>query len=360
MKCIKNTLLYATILLATATAHLYAADSEVKTKPLDEEIQEIASTTCALCNDVIYTRDSSCEYDCDYRWWTWEREHHVFHSECIVPFALKAAGISDKARQDLTGADVTFHCPVLHKKGSNNSKTDLKVPLCKIIPANQIEKQLFPSSSSVRDKNRCDHCHRAITPDQKRSTYTCNYRDYSLHKEEHNFHEDCLKPYAERNAHKQKQYGKETGKVVFNCPVDHEYGVWYPEADLEIDLTLLPDFKPAAVQFSCAVCNKLVEIDNPKTITTAFSGFPGGTVDKVQEINYYHPKCFGEFVAKTAHKRTTWLGEIKMVYPCPCHEGTKWAHDYELSTDFPVDSLAGAQKNEAGSTSALDPTKKNN
>ncbi len=179
-------------------------------------------------------------------------------------------------------------------------------------------------------------------PDQKRSSYTCNYRAFSWHREEHNFHEECLKPYAEVNAHKQKLYGKETGKVVFNCPYDHDHGVWNPESDLEIDLALLPGFKPAGVEFSCAVCNKHVEIDNPQTITTSFSGFPEGllNVDCVQEINYYHPKCFGEFVAKYAHKKATswWGGAVKVVYPCPCHEGTKWAHDYELPKDFPIDA----------------------
>lgn len=294
----------------------------------------IVYRTCALCNDTIREWEASCTYDCHYRWWGWEQEKHVFHRRCIEPYARKAAFVSDNDIRKIKKGDIIFCCPVLHKVGSGNSSTDLKVPLNTVIPLRLYRDETFPSESSVRDKTLCNICHRSITADQKRSSYICKYRDYGWREEEHVFHESCLKPYAERNAHIQKKHGVDTGKIVFHCPVAHECEVWYPhKGDLEIEL--LPGFRPECVLYFCVVCDKDVEIDHADTIMAEFHGFPGGlNCDRIHEKQYYHRACFGEFVAKTARQKVTWGGVVKVVYPCPCHKDTKWAHDFELSTDL--------------------------
>jgi hypothetical protein len=289
--------------------------------------------TCALCNDTIREWEASCTYDCHYRWWGWEQEKHVFHRRCIEPYARKAAFVSDCDIRKIKKGDIIFCCPVPHKVGSGSSRTDLKVPLTKVIPLRIYKDEDFPLERVLRDKSVCNICHRPITADQKKSSYICKYRDYGWREEEHVFHEGCLKPYAERNAHMQKKYGIATGKIVFHCPVAHECDVWYPDkGDLEIEL--LPDFRPECILYYCAVCGKDIEIEDPDIITAEFNGFAGGlSCDKIYEKQYYHPACFGEFVAKTARQKVTWGGVVKAVYPCPCHKDTKWAHDFELPAD---------------------------
>lgn len=304
---------------------------------------------CALCNSSIHEWEPYCTYDCIYRWWMWEHEKHIFHRRCIEPLARKSAFMADHEIRQVTSSgvtmiirkgDIAFHCPAKHKKGSGYSTCDLKVPLSKVIPYLLYKDEFFPWKKTSKDISKCDLCHREIKPDQKKCSYTCHYRDYHHRHQDHVFHEACLRPYAERAAYKQVRLGKETGKMVFICPVDHDCGVYYPADDLEVEL--LHGFKPESVVQTCIACKKDLDIYDPDTRRIEFRGFPGLlSLDIVDEKLYFHAHCFGALVAATAYPQTEGLSKVVTMLPCPCHKGTKWEHAIEIPHTPVVADLPG-------------------
>jgi hypothetical protein len=256
-----------------------------------------------------------------------------------VSYARRTAFIANCDIGSHKKGDIVFHCPALHKSGSNSSKTYLKVALAKVIHVDLIKTLPFQSQTEAECKDLCALCHKAITDDEKKCSYLCKYEEWCWREDMHHFHEDCLKPYAERNAYKQTGPTAETGKIVFICPVDHSCGVWYPQRDLEREI--LPGFKPECIIRDCAICREYVNIDDADTVKIEYREEGSlkkaihtlGLQEMVEvEVNYYHSKCFGKFASEHAYRQKTLMGigEMKAFCPCPRHIGTKWAHLVEL------------------------------
>ncbi len=297
-----------------------------------------ATGICALCNDPIDMREPSCTYECEYRGYTeskptwlkpwellttWKKERHFFHERCIASYARRAAVRSQENFLQINNGDIIFHCPIRHKHGSPNTKTDLKVPLSKVMPIIQFKNESFPTMDSVQ--KGCEICHREIEWYQKSSSYPCRWLPSASggHSEKvHRFHEKCLKPLAERTAYKH-----EDGKCYFFCPVDHDGAARLDE----LVIPLLEGFIPDHIESKCGICRMKLDENDPEVQLIEFNGY-SASGDFIREKTWYHDKCFGAFLARTASKKETWwTGEVKYVYPCPIHEGTPRAHEFVLS-----------------------------
>ena len=292
------------------------------------ELRIKAESSCDLCHEPICSQEESKSYTCSYRRFflvlrtvLGTDDRHDFHERCIRSFALKAAYINAAKK-------VVFHCPVPHSERCVHSE-DLEIPLSCVAKSDSYSVEDY-TPKIVSDKV-CEICNKKVVDDDECTRYTCKWATRSYFKKEKNhlFHTDCIKPFATRNA-----YLHENGNEVFSCPADHGTVLY----SRQLVVRLSDVFKAEYIQYTCVGCKKKLDPNADDVHAITFQGcawrFISGGYDEIDEKFWMHDKCYGEHVSKCAREAVGWLGGLKWVYPCPCHEGTPQAHDIELAREY--------------------------
>jgi len=304
----------------------------------------VVALTCHLCNQRLGANERSMTYTCLYNGsWNWQKETHVFHESCIKPYALRASFISRKTFAHYeTAGDIVFACPCEHKdqvlKRCHRPRIKLeellrcKPPLPAVLPGEVRKRydEVYPAEPADSVKTACEICHRTVLEEEKKSTYTCTWNDGSWWggpaKRTHLFHEDCLKPYAEKNAQK-----RENGEIHFFCPVDHG-GVANHD---ELYVPLLEGFDSPYAKHLCTYCSNEVSKHDPEAVILEYENSSSiiGMSSKVVEKVWCHKPCLAA-LARVARQEKTSKGEIKYFHSCPYHAGTSLAHEFFIPQEY--------------------------
>ena len=272
---------------------------------------------CEFCDSEILVSERSCSYTCCFRVAVTiptrrHRQKHILHERCIRGIAEKNAF---KLKSD---GIVYFRCLLEHSERVETG-SDLFVPALPIFPVLKDIRHTLPVLGSTT--NACEICHKQVYSFQKETTYRCQWaRDWSLlwGCKDHLFHEECLKPIAERRARK-----NDLGNYVFFCPGDHNDGLDTSIAHQHhLEINLLPGFVPQKkVDDMCPICiTKVDRYSSEAAAPLRYNNLPRGLRGPhVNEKLFCHKKCLTAYILKYNSIVRPWFCPPERRIPCPAH-----------------------------------------